>query len=52
MKKMLKYIKIFGFILLMLLALMGVGLPIPMYQEDKFKQKKEWVMKEEESIKS
>lgn len=48
MKNFVKYIKIAGFVLLMLLALIGVGIPVPMYYEDKFEEKKEWVGEEEE----
>lgn len=49
MKRILKYLKILGFILLMLLALAGIGIPIPMYHEDQFEEKKELV--EESNVK-
>ena len=48
MKTIKRYLKIFGFILLLLLALMGIGVPIPVFHEDKFKQKKELIEEEKE----
>lgn len=45
MKIIFKYLRILAFILLLLIAMAGIGIPIPMYHEDKFEEKKELVVK-------
>jgi len=53
MRSLKRFLKIIGFVCLMLLALAGIGIPVPMYYEDRFdKFNKEQVDdREDEDIK-
>jgi len=50
MQKIKKALKIIGFLCLLLLALVGIGIPIPMFIRDRFEAKKE-LLKEEQNDK-
>lgn len=47
MQKIKKALKVIGFLCLLLLALVGIGIPIPMFTRDRFEAKKELLKKDE-----